>query len=182
MISPTYSVEHQEYACFTWARSTGRTGCICPESAPVKGSGHAFILRSNDLLIVDMDAGLEHLGRATAGRLDHLLIVVEPGRRSLDTAKQIARLARDIGIRQMSMIANKVRTADDRQFIEQNRGNLPLLGVLSLPLPVIEADQDGAAVCDTVPQLAHRSRRLPARSTGSKATEGDLLRLRRACF
>jgi CO dehydrogenase maturation factor len=120
-----------------------------------------------------MDAGLEHLGRATAGAVDHLLIVVEPGRRSLDTAQQIARLARDIGIRQMSMIANKVRTADDRQFIEQNRGNLPLLGVLPYLSQVIEADQDGAAVCDTVPQLAHEIAEIARALNGSKATEGE---------
>jgi len=151
----------------------GGTGCICPESALVKALVTHLFLRSNDLLIVDMDAGLEHLGRATAGAVDHLLIVVEPGRRSLDTAQQIARLARDIGIRQMSMIANKVRTADDRQFIEQNRGSLPLLGVLPYLSQVIEADQDGAAVCDTVPQLAHEIAEIARALNGSKATEGE---------
>jgi CO dehydrogenase maturation factor len=130
------------------------------------------LLRSNDLLIMDMDAGLEHLGRATAGAVDHLLIIVEPGRRSLDTAQQIARLAKDIGIRQMSMVANKVRSADDRQFIEQNRGALSLLGALPYLSQVIQADQDGAAVYDTVPQLAHEIAEIASALNGSATTEG----------
>ena len=107
-----------------------------------------------DYIIIDNEAGLEHLGRATAGAVDHCLVIVEPGRRSLDTAQQIARLAKDIGIRRLSLIANKVRTEEDLQFIERNRGSLPLMGWLPYLSQAIQADQEGAGVYDAVPQLA----------------------------
>ena len=173
-IPERYSVEHKGIRLLHLGSiEKGGSGCICPESALVKALVTHLFLRSNDLLIVDMDAGLEHLGRATAGAVDHLLIVVEPGRRSLDTAQQIARLAKDIGIRQMSMIANKVRAADDRRFIEQNRGGLPLLGVLPYLSQAIQADQDGGAVYDTVPQLAHEIAEIASALNGDTTAEGD---------
>jgi CO dehydrogenase maturation factor len=172
-IPERYSVEHQGVRLLRLGSiDLGGSGCICPESALVKALVTHLLLRMNDLLIMDMDAGLEHLGRATAGAVDHLLIIVEPGRRSLDTAQQIARLAKDIGIRQMSMIANKVRTANDRQFIEQNCGALSLLGVLPYLSQVIQADQDGAAVYDTVPQLAHEIAEIASALNAGTATEG----------
>ena len=174
-IPERYSVEHKGIRLLHLGSiDQGGSGCICPESALVKALVTHLWLRSSDLLIMDMDAGLEHLGRATAGAVDHLLIIVEPGRRSLDTAQQIARLAKDIGIRQMSMIANKVRTADDRQFIEQNRGALSLLGVLPYLSQLIQADQEGAAVYDTVPQLAHEIEKIASALNCGTSTEGQL--------
>ena len=172
-IPECYSVEHNGIRLLHLGSiDQGGSGCICPESALVKALVTHLWLRSSDLLITDMDAGLEHLGRATAGAVDHLLIIVEPGRRSLDTAQQIARLAKDIGIRQMSMIANKVRSADDRQFIEQNRGALSLLGVLPYLSQLIQADQEGAAVYDTVPQLAQEIAEIAIALKGGTTTEG----------
>jgi CO dehydrogenase maturation factor len=97
-------------------------------------------------------------------------VIVEPGRRSLDTAQQIARLAKDIGIRRLSMIANKVRTEDDLRFIESNRGNLPLMGSLPYLSQAIQADQDGAGVYDAVPQFAQAIAEIAgALSTGATA-------------
>jgi CO dehydrogenase maturation factor len=163
-IPERYSVKHKGIRLLRLGSiDLGGSGCICPESALVKALVTHLLLRMNDLLIMDMDAGLEHLGRATAGAVDH---------RSLDTAQQIARLAKDIGIRQMSMIANKVRTANDRQFIEQNCGALSLLGVLPYLSQVIQADQDGAAVYDTVPQLAHEIAEIASALNAGTATEG----------
>ncbi len=147
----------------------GGSGCICPESALVKALVTHLLLRMNDLLIMDMDAGLENLGRATAGAVDHLLIIVEPGSRSLDTAQQIARLAKDIGIRHMSMIANKVRSADDLRFVEKNCGDLPLIGVLPYLPQVIQADQDGAAVYDTTPELVREIAEIAGALNGKTA-------------
>ncbi len=116
-----------------------------------------LVLYRDEQLIMDMDAGMEHLGRATAGSVDHFLVVVEPGQRSLAAAHQIAKLAADIGIKTVSLVANKVRGADDRRFIDENRGNLPLLGSLSFQPAAIQADQDGASIFDAVPQLAREA-------------------------
>jgi len=111
-------------ACFTWARSTrAEPGAFVPR-APGKALSRIYFCASNRPLIVDMDCRTEHLGRATPERLDHLLIVVEPDAQPRH-GTTIARLARDIGIRQMSIDCNKVRTADDRQFIEQIAAYLP---------------------------------------------------------
>ncbi len=135
----------------------GGSGCICPESAMLKALVSYLILHNNEQLILDMDAGLENLGRATAGAVDHFLVVVEPGKRSMETAHQIAKLAGDIGIKTVALVANKVRGADDRRFIEENRGDLPLLGSLSFQPAAIQADQEGASIFDAVPQLAREA-------------------------
>ncbi len=85
----------------------GGSGCICPESAVLKSLVTYLILHNNEVLIMDMDAGLEHLGRATAGAVDDLLVVVEPGRRSMETALKIAQLANDIGVLNISLVQIK---------------------------------------------------------------------------
>lgn len=72
--------------------SKGGSGCICPESAVLKTLVTYVILYRNEVMILDMDAGVEHLGRATASEVDAFLIVAEPGRRSLSTARTIQRL------------------------------------------------------------------------------------------
>jgi CO dehydrogenase maturation factor len=132
----------------------GGSGCICPESAMLKSLVTYLLLHHNEMLILDMDAGLEHLGRATAGAVDAFLVVVEPGRRSVETSLTIARLANEIGVRRVMMVGNKVRNEADRQFIEQNCAGLPLLGCLPFCPEAIAADQEGTSVYDTVPQLA----------------------------
>ncbi|MEA4909776.1 MAG: carbon monoxide dehydrogenase accessory protein CooC [Anaerolineaceae bacterium] len=132
----------------------GGSGCICPESAMLKALVSYLILHRDEMLILDMDAGLEHLGRATAGAVDYFLVVVEPGKRSMETAHQIARLAADIGIRRVGLVGNKVRSQNDRDFIIHNSGDLPVFGYLSYHPEAIQADQDGASVYHAVPQLA----------------------------
>jgi CO dehydrogenase maturation factor len=107
-----------------------------------------------------MDAGLENLGRATASAVDHFLVVVEPGKRSMEIAHQIAKLAADVGIKTVALIANKVRGEEDLHFIEENRGTLPLLGYLSFQPAAIQADQDGASIYDSVPQLVQEVERI----------------------
>ena len=135
----------------------GGSGCICPESAMLKALVSYLILQSDEQLLLDMDAGLENLGRATASAVDNFLVVVEPGKRSMEIAHQIAKLAADVGIKTVALIANKVRGEDDLHFIEDNRGTLPLLGYLSFQPAAIQADQDGASIYDSVPQLVRET-------------------------
>jgi CO dehydrogenase maturation factor len=134
--------------------SKGGSGCICPESAMLKSLVTYVILYRNEVMILDMEAGLEHLGRATAGAVDAFLIVVEPGRRSLATAHNIQRLAADIGVTHCYVVGNKVRTNADRDYIQSAlAADLPLLGILPFTPQAIEADMRGEAVFDAAPDL-----------------------------
>jgi len=131
----------------------GGSGCICPESAMLKTLFTHLLFRKDDILLLDMYAGVEHLGRATVDFVDAMLIVVEPTRRSLGTAAQIKKLANDIGLTRLWIVGNKVQDEDERQFLEQEARDLPLLGVLPADLAVQEADRLGVAVYDYAPSL-----------------------------
>ncbi len=139
----------------------GGSGCICPESAMLKTLFTHLLFRKDEMLILDMYAGVEHLGRATVDFVDAMLIVVEPTRRSLGTASQIKKLANDIGLNRLWLVGNKVRNDDEVTFLMENTPGLPVLGVMYADLAVQEADRLGVAVYDYVPQLrqvAHEMR------------------------
>ncbi len=131
----------------------GGAGCICPESAMLKTLFTHLMFRQDDVLILDMYAGVEHLGRATVDFVDALIIVVEPTHRSLGTAVQIRKLARDIGLTRLGLVGNKISGEEDLRFIETNSPSLPLLGHLPADPAVQEADRLGIAVYDHVPEL-----------------------------
>ena len=87
----------------------GGKGCMCPEGTVLKALMQHLLLRLPDDVILDMEAGLEHLGRASARGVDAMIAVVEPGMRSVQTATRSQRLAADIGIRRTFVVANKIR-------------------------------------------------------------------------
>ena len=131
----------------------GGSGCICPESAMLKTLFTHLMFREEEMLIMDMYAGVEHLGRATVDFVDTMLIVVEPTRRSLGTAAQIKKLADDIGLERLWLVGNKVRDEDEAAFLQAETPDLPVLGWLPADLAVQEADRLGIAVYDHVPAL-----------------------------
>lgn len=131
----------------------GGSGCICPESAMLKTLFTHLLFRKDDVLILDMYAGVEHLGRATVDFVDALIVVVEPTRRSLGTAVQIKKLAHDIGLTRFWLVGNKIRNAEEAAFLQENSPGLPVLGFLPADLLVQEADRLGTAVYDYVPAL-----------------------------
>lgn len=134
--------------------SSGGSGCICPESALLKALVTYTILYRDEVMILDMEAGLEHLGRATAGKVDAFLIVVEPGQRSLNTARNIRRLAADIGITRCYVVGNKVRNQTDRDLILASLSpDLPVIGFMSANANAVEADIRGEAIFDCAPDL-----------------------------
>jgi CO dehydrogenase maturation factor len=110
----------------------GRRGCACPENILLREVLNHLMLRSREHVVVDMEAGVEHLGRGTAEGVDTMLVVVEPGWASIQTATRVAELARDLGIRQVHAIANKISGDADLAFVRENLVGLPLLGVLPL--------------------------------------------------
>ena len=131
----------------------GGSGCICPEAAILKTLFTHLLFRDDDVLLLDMYAGVEHLGRATVDFVDAMIVVVEPTRRSLGTAAQIKKLANDIGLHRLYLVGNKVRNDEERVFLEAETPDLPVLGFLPADLKVQEADRLGIPVYDHVPEL-----------------------------
>ncbi len=131
----------------------GGSGCICPESAMLKTLFTHLLFRKDDVLLLDMYAGVEHLGRATVDFVDAMLVVVEPTRRSLGTASQIKKLANDIGLTRLYLVGNKVRNEEEAKFLESETPELPVLGYLPADLAVQEADRLNIPVYDHVQSL-----------------------------
>lgn len=139
---------------------TGGSGCICPESAMLKTLFTHLLFRKDDVLLLDMYAGVEHLGRATVDFVDAMLVVAEPTRRSLGTAAQIKKLANDIGLTRLYLVGNKVRNEDESRFLEAETPGLPVLGFLPANLKVQEADRLNTPVYDYVPALKEAARQI----------------------
>lgn len=131
----------------------GGSGCICPESAMLKTLFTHLMFRKDDVLLLDMYAGVEHLGRATVDFVDAMLVVVEPTRRSLGTAAQIKQLANDIGLQRLWLVGNKVRNQAEADFLFAETPGLPVIGYLPVDLGVQEADRLGIPVYEHVPAL-----------------------------
>lgn len=145
----------------------GGSGCICPESSLLRSLVSHLVLYEKEAVILDMEAGIEHLGRATARGVDAMLVVVEPGRRSLQTAEAVQRMAADIGVDNVYLIVNKV-TASDESFCRHIEdyftggadNSLPLLGCLPFDEQVRQADLDGVAAFDAAPGYVHEVARI----------------------
>jgi len=148
----------------------GGSGCICPESAMLKTLFTHLMFRREDVLIMDMYAGVEHLGRATVDFVDAMIVVVEPTRRSLGTAAQIKQLANDIGLTRLWLVGNKVRNTDEAEFLKAETPGLPVLGFLNADLLVQEADRLGVAVYDYVPALREAAQQM-ARTLEAQITD-----------
>ena len=147
----------------------GGAGCICPESTLLKSLLTHLLLQSDDVLLLDMYAGVEHLGRAAIDFVDRLLIVVEPTNRSLETAARIKMLAGDIGIHDLLLIGNKIVDDNDITFIKKTLPELPMIGYLPLNELVREADRDGIALYDHVPALRRASQEILSRLIDKEA-------------
>jgi len=153
-IPERFSVVHRNVRLLEMgAVDIGGMGCICPESAMLKTLFTHLLFRKDDVLLLDMYAGVEHLGRATVDFVDAMLVVVEPTRRSLGTAAQIKKLANDIGLNRLWLVGNKVRNESEANFLYSETPGLPVIGLLPADLAVQEADRLGIAVYDHVPKL-----------------------------
>ncbi|MFV9675115.1 MAG: AAA family ATPase [Anaerolineales bacterium] len=138
----------------------GGSGCICPESTMLRSLITHILLRMDEVVLMDMYAGVEHLGRATADAVDAMIIVVEPTARSIGTATQIKSLAEDLKLAKLYLVGSKLRNEDDRAFIMSRSPGLPILGYLFNDERVIEADRKGVAVYNESPELAEETRNI----------------------
>ena len=128
----------------------GGSGCACPENILVRALVTNLVLHRNEVLIMDMEAGVEHLGRATVSGVDGLLIGVEPGQRSVDCAKSIIGMAHDIGLRKLHIIANRVTCREDDTFIKNSFPDREILGVIPFSEKVRRSDMNGVSVLEKI--------------------------------
>ena len=148
-IADKYATLHKGVALIVLgAVENGGGGCACPESILLKALVTDLVLRKNDALVMDMEAGIEHLGRATAKGVDAMIIVVEPGQRSIDCAKRVIKMASQIGIKRLCFVANKVTSAADEKFIEDALEGYELTGSIKYSESIRVADMQGASVLD----------------------------------
>ena len=118
--------------------------------------------RKNDVVIMDMEAGLEHLGRGTAQGMDQFIVVIEPGARSVQTYRNVKRLANDLGIRRVRVVANKVRDERDEEFVKNNIPAEDLLGMVHYNLEIMDADRNGKSPYDFSPTAIEEIRKIKA--------------------
>ena len=137
----------------------GGTGCYCPESIFLKALITHLLLARDEVVVIDMEAGIEHLGRATAKAVDKLIIIVEPGRKSLETATRIKNLAKDIGLNNLGVVGNKVRNQGDKTFLSDYLSDFNLLGLIPYNDEIITSDKKNIPPwkqCDEIYQEVKR--------------------------
>lgn len=142
---------------------TGGGGCVCPEHVMLKALLSSMVFRKDDVVVMDMEAGLEHLGRGTASMVDQFIVVIEPGARSVQTYEKVRQLAADLGITNVNVVANKIRSEDDREFIRQRIPAENLLGFISYNAEVIDADRRGVSPYDVSPAAVEEIRQIKAK-------------------
>ncbi|TFG30665.1 carbon monoxide dehydrogenase [Candidatus Thorarchaeota archaeon] len=128
----------------------GGSGCMCPSATLLKSLMRHLILGTDEAFVMDMDAGIENLGRGTTTGMDALLVVAEPGRRSLDILGKIRTLAQDIDVGRVFAVGNKVANPEDENMIREwvSKEEIPLLGMVPLDENVKQADRKGVAPID----------------------------------
>ena len=140
----------------------GGSGCVCPEHVMLKAILSSLTYRKDDVVIMDMEAGLEHLGRGTAANMDQFIVVIEPGSRSVQTYRNVKRLAADLGVKRVRVVANKIRCAEDEAFIRSAIPAEDLLGLIHLNPEIMDADRKGLSPYDCSPSALAEIRSIKA--------------------
>ncbi|MCD8363185.1 MAG: AAA family ATPase [Lachnospiraceae bacterium] len=160
-IPDTYSKTYNGVKLLTLGTvETGGGGCVCPEHVMLRRILSNLVIHRDEVVIMDMEAGLEHLGRGTCEAMEQFVVVIEPGARSVQTYKNVKRLALDLGIRQVRVVANKVRSAEDEEFVRSRIPAEDLLGFIHYNAEVIDADRQGKAPYDVSPTATEEIRRI----------------------
>jgi CO dehydrogenase maturation factor len=153
-IPEKYSVKHDGIRLLVMGRpKAGGAGCYCPENTILSALMAHLLLARDEMLVMDMAAGIEHLGRGTARSVDKLIIVVEPGRASIETAQRVSGLARDLGIPSIAVVGNKVHNQAERDFIASSLPNMELLGFIPYDTAIISAELQNSPRLDASPGI-----------------------------
>lgn len=136
------------------AVASGGAGCVCTENTFLMTMLSNLIIQENEAVIVDMEAGLEHLGRGTGRAVDAFIVVVEPGQRSFVTAKAVAKLAGDLGISHIYAVASKIHNSDTA-MIQAGIGDIPVIGAIPYLAEAVQADLAGKPFFEYYPDVTH---------------------------
>ena len=149
-IAEKYGVEHAGvHLLVLGAVQRANGGCACPESILLKSLVSDLVLNRDEIVILDMEAGIEHLGRGTAMGVDLMLAVVEPGQRSLETARCVHEMADSLGIKRFAVVLNKSASlVEDIEWLAGELGNDSIIGVIPFNPSVIAADRSGQSILD----------------------------------
>jgi CO dehydrogenase maturation factor len=145
----------------------GGGGCLCPEGALLKSLVSHLVLGRSEVVVMDMDAGVENLGRGTAKAVDAFIIVVEPGQRSFQTARAIQRLAKDLGVKKCYIVGSKTHNDDERRFISNNLPDFDILGFINYHPEVAEADRLGKGVSEAAPAAVAEAKEIKKKLEGT---------------
>ena len=149
----------------------GGGGCVCPESVLLKALMRHILLDRDDVVIMDMEAGIEHLGRGTSESVDAIVIVAEPGLRSVQTAATTARLAKQIGIQRLFVVFNKVVDNAEVEMLKDGLGDIATIGIIHFSDKVRKADLEGQSAYDVAPEFVEEINIIKARL--EKELEGE---------
>lgn len=151
-IPEAYGVVHEGVRLLIMGKSKeAAAGCYCPEHVLLRRLVSHLILRRDEVVILDMEAGIEHLTRGTASGVNAFIVVVEPGQRSLQTARHVQELAKGLGIKSVFVVGNKIKRDADKQFITQHLPDMKVLGFMSYNDDTIMADLEGRSPFDASP-------------------------------
>lgn len=136
------------------------SGCYCPENVLLRRLLRHLIVERGEVVIVDMEAGIEHLTRGTAESVDAFIVVVEPGQRSMQTANTVREMAEGLGVRNVYVVANKIRNTEDMNFIKENIGDMELVGSMSFNEALMTADIKGSSPYSYSPESVSEVREI----------------------
>jgi CO dehydrogenase maturation factor len=135
-----YSIKHNGIRLLVMGEvKRGGSGCYCPENVLLGSLMSHLLLRRDEVVILDMTAGIEHLSRGTAKAVDRLIIVVEPGQASMETAHRVKQLAGDIGIKELAIVGNKIHSAEEKAYIRKGTEGLDMLGIIPYDAGLVDA-------------------------------------------
>ncbi len=137
----------------------GGAGCACAENAVLRNLLNCLLLAKQEDVVLDMEAGVEHLGRGTIASVDHIIIVVQPYRGSIETAGKIESLARDLKIRSLHVVANNIQDESDVEFISQMCGVEPV-GVFESSKKARDAERQGLPVASADSKLVEAANKM----------------------
>jgi len=156
-----YSLKYNGIRLMVMGRiKKGGTGCYCPENALLQALITHLLVGRDEVVILDMEAGIEHLGRATARAVDKLIVVVEPSRRSIETAYRIDKLAQEIGLHNIAIVGNKVRSKSEREFLISSLPSFEFLGFIPYDQAIVEADLANLPLLDSSPSIINEVRNI----------------------
>jgi CO dehydrogenase maturation factor len=162
-IPDAYSIRHEGVRLLVVGKSKeAGSGCYCPENVLLRRLISHLILRSDEVVILDMEAGIEHLTRGTAGSVNAFIVVVEPGQRSMQTARQIESLARGLGVKEVFVVGNKIRQDSEKDFILRHLEGMKFLGFMSYAGDAVTADLDGKSPYDASPGVREEANKIKA--------------------